>query len=193
MLETAQTPRPDPSRKRRRRREEWNQQCILVGLLTTYLDPSVFWTGIENKPRSAMAGVFARRAGVKRGLPDIMALDGGKVVCVELKSSVGLPTRAQREIGAALIKSGAVWWWARSARSALAALHRSGITFARPYREPNLRGWEGPFDGGEKRVPSHPDMLRQQAAYNAKRRQLRGAERERRELERWWRERAAAE
>ena len=46
---------------------------------------------------------------------------------------------------------------ARSVRAALTALHRSGVPFRAPWKPPSdLREWEGPFTGEEKRAPQHP-------------------------------------
>jgi hypothetical protein len=105
--------------RRESRREEWSEQTKLVALLAQFLDPDrTFWTSLENKPLSRLSGVFQKRRGVKSGLPDVLVITGGKSIFVELKSRRGVASSAQKQVRAALIPAGAVWWMALSARRA---------------------------------------------------------------------------
>jgi len=138
-------------------REEWRTQTRLAEMLGRLLDPRVFWSSLENRPRSRLSGLLARRRGTRAGLPDIMVIFRGRSNFVELKSPSGRPSPTQRRIRAELVAADCQWWMARSARAALVALHRSGVPFRRPWKEPaTLRAWEGPFTGEEKRLPQHP-------------------------------------
>jgi hypothetical protein len=61
--------------RRRSRREEWDTHTRLAALLQDYLDPrTTFWSSLENSPRSLLSGLFAKRRGVKSGLPDVMVI-----------------------------------------------------------------------------------------------------------------------
>jgi hypothetical protein len=144
--------------RRRYRREEWATQTTLARLLTRYLDPqTVFWTSLENKPSSRLNGLLQKRRGVRSGLPDTMVVYRRRAVFVELKSKAGVASKSQKQVRAELVAAGARWWMARSVRAALTALHRSGVPFRAPWKPPSdLREWEGPFTGEEKRAPQHP-------------------------------------
>ena len=144
--------------RRRYRREEWATQTTLARLLTRYLDPqTVFWTSLENKPSSRLNGLLQKRRGVRSGLPDTMVGYRRRAVFVELKSKAGVASKSQKQVRAELVAAGARWWMARSVRAALTALHRSGVPFRAPWKPPSdLRDWEGPFTGEEKRTPQHP-------------------------------------
>jgi hypothetical protein len=140
------------------RREEWRTHTQLAALLAKYLDPATtFWTSLENKPSSRLNGLLQKKRGVRSGLPDVMVIFRRPPVFVEVKSRAGRPSMAQKRVRAELVAAGCQWWMARSARAALMAMHRSGVPFRRPWRPPaDLREWEGPFDGAEKRLPQHP-------------------------------------
>ena len=142
--------------RRRYRREEWATQTTLARLLTRYLDPqTVFWTSLENKPSSRLNGLLQKRRGVRSGLPDTMVVYRRRAVFVELKSKAGVASKSQKQVRAELVAAGARWWMARSVRAALTALHRSGVPFRASWTPPSdLREWEGPFTGEEKRAPN---------------------------------------
>ena len=144
--------------RRRYRREEWATQTTLARLLTRYLDPqTVFWTSLENKPSSRLNGLLQKRRGVRSGLPDTMVVYRRRTVFVELKSKAGVASKSQKQVRAELVAAGARWWMARSVAAALTALHRFGVPFRAPWKPPSdLREWEGPFTGEEKRAPQHP-------------------------------------
>jgi hypothetical protein len=151
------------ARRRKSRREEWGTQTALAEMLPRYIDPrTAFWTSLENRPRSRLSGLLQKRRGVRSGLPDLMFISAPKVVFIELKSRSGRASRAQRRTRHELLVVGCEWFMVRSARAALTALHRSGVPFRRPWRPPELRAWEGPFDGSEKRLPQHPEVAAQQ-------------------------------
>src|SRR6516165_4830102 len=113
-------------RRRESRREEWNEHIKLAALLDEYLDPScTFWTSLENKPRSMISGIFARRRKVRSGMPDVMLLhrhaDSTRVIFIELKSCRGRVTPVQKQVRAEMLPTGARWYMARTANAALTA------------------------------------------------------------------------
>jgi hypothetical protein len=153
--------------RRKSRREEWGTQTALAEMLPRYIDPrTAFWTSLENRPRSRLSVLLQKRRGVRSGLPDLMFISAPKVIFIEVKSRSGRASRAQRRTREELLVVGCEWFMARSARAALTALHRSGIPFRRPWRPPELRAWEGPFDGSEKRLPQHPAVAAERREYN---------------------------
>jgi hypothetical protein len=168
--------------RRKSRREEWETHVRLASLMQRYIDPScVFWSSLENAPRSMLGGLFARRRNVRAGLPDLMVIARGlPPVFVELKSSRGVASAAK--IRTELVAAGCSWFLVRSSGAGLAALFYAGIPFKRRWQPPKrLRPWEGPLLGTEKRgtlsgpraltqppslscgssLAGHPRMLRQ--------------------------------
>jgi hypothetical protein len=149
-------------RLRESRREEWGTQTALARLLTEYLARScAFWTSLENRPRSRLSGLLQKKRGVRSGLPDVMVICR-KVVFVEVKSRSGRASLAQKQVRDELVAVGCEWFMARSARAALTALDRAGVPFRRPWRPVQLRPWEGPFSGAERRLPQHPEVAARQ-------------------------------
>ena len=149
--------------RRKHRRQEWAEQTRLAQLLMKYLDPATtFWTALENKPRSLLSGLLQKKRGVRSGLPDMMIIFRQQPVFIEVKSISGRATRAQKQVREELLAVGCRWWMVRSARAALVALRLSGVEFRRSWKPPELRLWEGPFDGAEKRLPQHPAVAERQ-------------------------------
>jgi hypothetical protein len=143
------------------RREEFIEQSRLAELLTEYLDPSSAWfTGIENKPHSALGGMLQRRRGCRSGLPDMLILfrrGGGTIVIfIEMKSIRGRVSRAQKQMRADVLPTGVRWYMARSAVAALTALWREGVPFRKAWTPPALEPWAGPFPDPTLRLPLHP-------------------------------------
>jgi hypothetical protein len=158
--------REDDAQRRRRkfRRQEFQRQVRLTELLVKYLDSEcTAWSSLENRPRSVVAGMLAKRAGVRSGIPDTLVIFRGLPIFVELKSDAGVPSKTQLEFREALVAAGARWWWVRSPQAALTALQRSGVEFRRPWSSRALRAWEGPFAGEE--APEHPAVVARRRAY----------------------------
>jgi hypothetical protein len=172
-------------RRRESRKEEFVEQSLLADLLKQHLDTSrCFWTSLENKPISRISGFLQTKRGVRSGVPDVMILyrhaTGTKAIFIELKSRRGVASKAQKHLRIELLRSGAAWYMARSARAAMAALHLEGVVFRRKWKPPKLKLWEGPFSGLEKRLPQHPRVAAERAAackrWRERQRQAREAE-----------------
>jgi hypothetical protein len=56
---------------------------------------------------SKMSGGFQKRRGVRSGLPDVLVIANEKPIFVELKSRGGVPSKAQKQVGAELKLAGA--------------------------------------------------------------------------------------
>ena len=153
-------------------------------MLTRLIVPgTASWTAIENKPRTAISGMYQKLAGVRSGFSDLIFLRADKpTILIEMKSPVGALSKVQRGIRAELLAQGCRWFLCRSAAAALVALHRAGIEFrsvaGRPWQPPKLEPWEEPFEDPSERHPRHPSLRARRR--EAKRRQ-RAAMRERKQ------------
>jgi hypothetical protein len=170
-------------RRRECQRQEWREQTRLAEFLDELIDPATtFWTSLENKPLSMLSGIFQKQRGVRSGMPDVLVFfrdvaGNVRIVFVELKSRSGTVSKAQRETRLAMLPAGAVWYMARSAVAALQALHLAGVVFRRPWRQPRLKPWEGPF-ADPHRLPMAPDVAERHRAANQRSRQRQRARRE---------------
>jgi hypothetical protein len=152
-------------RRRESRRQEWAEQTKLAEMLDKYLNPAdTFWTSLENKPISLLSGLFQKRRGVRRGIPDVLVIWRGKPIFVELKSRAGVATKSQKQIRLEMLPAGATWWMARSARAAMMALHLSGVVFRRQWKPPRLQPFEGPFADPTQRLPQAPGVAARRRA-----------------------------
>jgi hypothetical protein len=155
--------------RRESRREEFVEQAQLAELLNAHLDPTVFWTCLENKPMSRRSGYLQRLRGCKSGLADLLVVFQQKpgilrVVFVELKSRRGVVSKSQKQRRLEILTAGADWWLAFSARAAMVGLHRAGVPFRRRWEPPKLQIWEGPFSSLVPPPPLAPEVLEERRA-----------------------------
>jgi len=180
---------PDNPTQRRRQSQqhEAREQIKLKKLLEKWLP--CFWSMLENRPRSAMAGMIQKHRGVRSGMPDCYVVYRGKPIHIELKSPIGTLSKTQRQVRLELLADGAVWWMARSANAAMAALSRSGVKFntivhadgtIERWQPPELHPWEEPTQNSSGRHLSRPELTARRR--EAKRRR-RAAARERLQLQ----------
>jgi hypothetical protein len=164
--ETPAAETPAAQGRRLSRREEAAVQARLVEKMQELLDPAcAFFSALENRPRSALAGLLQKRRGVRAGLPDLMIVVNSKPpVFIEMKSKRGVPSAVQRRVFAELRAMGADVYLARSAAAALEALRRSNVPFRRCWEPPPLAAWEGPFSDPYRRLPQHPEVAAQRRA-----------------------------
>jgi hypothetical protein len=159
------------ARQRRKfRHVEWSEQIRLTRLLDRYLPDNVFWSALENAPRSALAGYLAKKRGVKAGLADIMVVYDGRVTFLEMKSPAGVPSKTQRQVCKELRAAGAGWYCVRSATAALVALRLSNVPFRREWKPQELQAWlgrlqawQGPFTDPD-RLPQAPQLAARRRA-----------------------------
>jgi hypothetical protein len=107
-----------PSPPRAQHGSQWRhyeayEQRKLAELLTRLIVPgTVHWTAVENKPRTAISGMYQKLAGVRSGFPDLIFLRADKpTILIEMKSPVGRLSKAQREIRAELLAQGCKWFF----------------------------------------------------------------------------------
>jgi hypothetical protein len=107
-----------------------------------------------------------KKRGVKPGLPDILVLNSGGLITIELKSRRGQCSPSQRAVREALLRAGAQWWVCRSASAAMWALRESGVLFrtivhddgtTECWQQPELPAWELPKRNPHERRPRAPD------------------------------------
>lgn len=104
-------------------------------LLDVALLPPAFWStfpsGMYELPKSA--GGRLKAYGLKEGVPDILAIHGGRVVWLELKRLKGVISKAQQAMHGVLELAGAHVYVCRSPESVVHALYmesfpiRSGV------------------------------------------------------------------
>jgi hypothetical protein len=111
-----------------------------------------------------LGGYLAQKMGVRSGLTDIMVVHEGRAIFVELKSPVGVASKAQKQVYLELRAAGADWYLVRSAPAALEALRRSNVPFRRRWQTPQLADWMGPFIDPFRRLPQHPQIAAQRRA-----------------------------
>ena len=158
-----QVPSLPAQRRRQARAWEWQLQCDLAERLSQLLDPAcVFWTSIDNQPWSRLSGILRKKRGCRAGTPDVLLLHEGKLIGLELKSLGGKLSRVQKEVRLEMLRAGGAWIMARTARSALVALHRLDVPFRGEWKPPRrLPPWEEPVSDPAQPTVWHPKVLRQ--------------------------------
>ena len=156
------------------RREEWLEQVKLSLLLDKWLDPAcTFWTATDPVAPSVASGAMRKKRGVKPGVPDVLVWYRGKSITIELKSRRGQCSRSQRLARERLLRAGAQWWVSRTARAAMWALRKSGVTFRTAtnddgtvgcWQQPKLPAWEVPKRDPHERRPRAPEWEPETAA-----------------------------
>jgi hypothetical protein len=86
------------------KRPEQALHTAVAHFLDAALAPGVFWTSLDHAGGGATVGAFRKARGVRKGLPDIMLLFGGRVFFIELKSEAGRLSPAQKEFSAILVR-----------------------------------------------------------------------------------------
>jgi hypothetical protein len=155
-------------------REEWEQQIELSSALEEMLDPAdSFSTAFDSVAPSALSGYLRRRRGVKAGLPDMWILHRKRLITIELKSRAGRCRPSQKIVREAIERAGGTWWLCCTARSALVALHRSGVPLwersegerRKRWVPPEMPSWEEPRRNPSEPRPWAPDVaVRRRAA-----------------------------
>lgn len=88
---------------------------------------NLFWTSIENNPRSRIAGALAKARGVRPGIPDVLIIWLGIPHWIELKAAAGSLSKVQRDVLPALERAGCRTTVCRSVSDVAGALDRWGI------------------------------------------------------------------
>jgi hypothetical protein len=113
--------------RRESRSEEWREHIRHTERPVRHLDPAcTFWTSLENKPISAVTGMFQKMRGVRSGLPDVMVIHRCvadlAAIFVELKSRRGKASKAQMKLREDIRAVEVKRCMARGARAAMVAV-----------------------------------------------------------------------
>jgi hypothetical protein len=104
MLESVAAETLAVQQRRKGRRQEWNTHVELVSLMREHIASCVFWSSLDNAPRSMLGALHARRRGVRAGLPDLMVIVRG-LPPFSWSSKVSAASQAMRSG-----KSPPHWW-----------------------------------------------------------------------------------
>ena len=77
--------------------------------------------------RVSVAAAKAKREGLKPGVSDIMILWGGRLICIELKTSTGRQSPEQKEWADSATCAGAAYYVARSVEQVEEFLDAAGV------------------------------------------------------------------
>lgn len=89
-----------------RQNAEERIHVAVAQFLGAALADDVFWTSLENRPRSAVQGARNKARGVRAGIPDILVIHLGIPHWIELKAVHGSVSKEQREIMPKLERAG---------------------------------------------------------------------------------------
>lgn len=99
--------------------------------LDLVLAGGAWWTSIEHSYAGIRQGARRKSIGVKRGIPDVLVVAGGRALWVELKSPRGSLTPDQKAVHEQLRDAGGEVAVCRSVEQVLDALRSWGV----PMRE----------------------------------------------------------
>jgi hypothetical protein len=114
--------------RRALRVSEQQDHMALVKHLEVRAKPGVFWCHIPNgEYRAKVTAAILSGMGVKRGVPDMMFISGGRTYFLELKREGGRKSDAQNAVHAQLRRAGAIVDTAFGLDEALDALEGWGL------------------------------------------------------------------
>ena len=104
---------------------------ILHRQIAVFLDVALAgnatWTTIPLGGGGKLRGSILKGLGAKQGFPDVMVLDAGRAIFLELKAPKGRVSPAQEACHRALRRAGAPVYIIRSLEEAIAALRQAGV------------------------------------------------------------------
>jgi hypothetical protein len=115
-------------------------QCAVARFLDLALDgiPNCIWWAVPNGgtfasridnsgKRVSVAAAKAKREGLKPGVSDIMILWGGRLICIELKTTKGRQSPEQKQWADDATMAGAAYYVARSVEQVEEFLSTAGL------------------------------------------------------------------
>lgn len=94
-------------------------------------EDAMFWSTAQTWKAPVQFGVKMKRLGVKAGFPDLCILNNGLLCCIELKSTKGRLSQAQKEMHVRLESAGARVFVCRSLEEVTKALSEFMVLRAR--------------------------------------------------------------
>lgn len=121
----------------RRNYAERRLHLAVADLLTKAARKDVLWFHVPNEgQRSEKTGALLKALGMKRGIPDIIVLFGGKCIGLELKAAKGKLSDDQEAMAMAWTLAGGLWHVAHTYQAAFDVLEVAGVL--RTVKEPRL-------------------------------------------------------
>lgn len=111
----------------RRAQPEQALQRQVVQFLAVALEGNSFFTTIPLGGGGRLRGAILHGLGVKRGLPDVLVINDGRAIWLELKAKRGFVSEAQRGCHAALASARCPVAVVRSLDDVIEALQRAGV------------------------------------------------------------------
>lgn len=102
-------------------------QRQVAQFLAVALDGNSWFSSMPLGGGGRLRGAILRGVGVKRGLPDVLVVNDGRTIWLELKSDKGRVSPEQRECHAALASARSSVSVVRSLDDAIEALQRAGV------------------------------------------------------------------
>ncbi len=96
----------------------------------------VFWSSLDNGMASPRVAFFKKFRGIRPGLPDMVFIRDGRAHFIELKASVKTrPSKAQKQVFAALEAAGCRWSVCHSGAEVENTLRGWGFPLAHPFHD----------------------------------------------------------
>ena len=111
----------------RRRAPEQALQRQIAQFLDVALGGTAWYSAIPLGGGGRVRGAILRSMGTKEGTPDMVVLDAGRAIFLELKAPKGRVSPAQEACHKALRRAGATVYVVRSLDEAIAVLFRAGV------------------------------------------------------------------
>lgn len=147
---------PPPDRQPARRHPEQSFHRQVCEFLAVALRPPTWFTTFPAGGGGRLRGAFLKASGLRPGVPDLLVLDAGHLLGLELKAGKGRLSPAQSSCHAALKAAGAEIAVCRSLDEVVAALDRCGVTLhARPLGLAVGHSESSDSDMRHRRVPRH--------------------------------------
>lgn len=91
------------------------------------LKPPTIWTTIGHGGGGRVRGAQLKAMGMQKGWPDILVIDDGVAIGIELKAKKGAQSDEQKSIEVSFIKAGMAYWLCRSVEDVEDALRRECV------------------------------------------------------------------
>lgn len=113
--------------RRKRRAPEQDIQRQIAQFLDVALGGSAWYSTIPLGGGGKTRGAILKSLGTKEGTPDMIVIDGGRALWLEIKSYTGTVSKAQEKCHADLRRAYSPVYVVRSLDEAIAALRRAGV------------------------------------------------------------------
>lgn len=113
--------------RRKRRAPEQDIQRQIAQFLDVALGGSAWYSTIPLGGGGKTRGGILKSLGTKEGMPDMIVINGGRAIWLELKTHTGVVSKAQQKCHSDLRRARSEVFVVRSLDEAIAALRQSGV------------------------------------------------------------------